>query len=85
VVVGSPATVREKLEAMAKRLNVGHLMVALQFGSMPHAQAKKNIELFGREVLPHLQNLWEDQPWENHWWPKRLRKRHSRQREMASA
>jgi alkanesulfonate monooxygenase SsuD/methylene tetrahydromethanopterin reductase-like flavin-dependent oxidoreductase (luciferase family) len=85
VVIGSPATVREKLEAMAKRLNVGHLMVALQFGSMPHAQAKKNIELFGREVLPHLQNLWEDQPWENHWWPKRLRKRHSRQREMASA
>jgi hypothetical protein len=26
-------------------------MVALQFGSMPHAQANKNIELFGREVL----------------------------------
>ena len=47
VVIGSPATVCEKLEAMAKRLNVGHLMVALQFGSMPHAQAKKNIELFG--------------------------------------
>ena len=84
VVVGSPATVRDKLEAMAKRLNVGHLMVALQFGSMPHAQAKKNIELFGREVLPHLQNLWEDQKWENHWWPKRLRKRPARQREMAT-
>ena len=84
VVVGSPATVREKLEAMAKRLNVGHLMVALQFGSMPHGQAKKNIELFGREVLPHLQKLWEDQNWENHWWPKRLRKRPARQREMAT-
>ena len=85
VVIGSPATVRDKLEAMAKRLNVGHLMVALQFGSMPHAQAKKNIELFGREVLPHLQKLWEDQPWENAWWPKKLRKRRSRQREMATA
>ena len=85
VVVGSPATVREKLEAMAKRLNVGHLMVALQFGSMPHAQTKKNIELFAREVLPHLQKLWEDKPWENHWWPKRLRKRPARQREMATA
>jgi alkanesulfonate monooxygenase SsuD/methylene tetrahydromethanopterin reductase-like flavin-dependent oxidoreductase (luciferase family) len=85
VVVGSAATVREKLEHMAKRLNVGHLMVALQFGSMSHAQAKKNIELFAREVLPHLQKVWEDKPWENHWWPKRLRKRPIHQPEMATA
>jgi alkanesulfonate monooxygenase SsuD/methylene tetrahydromethanopterin reductase-like flavin-dependent oxidoreductase (luciferase family) len=85
VVVGSPATVRDKLTAMAKRLNVGHLMVALQFGSLPHEQTKNNIELFAREVLPHLQNLWEDQPWENHWWPKKLRKRAAPARQMATA
>jgi alkanesulfonate monooxygenase SsuD/methylene tetrahydromethanopterin reductase-like flavin-dependent oxidoreductase (luciferase family) len=85
VVVGSPSTVRDKLTAMAKRLNIGHLMVALQFGSMPHGLTKKNIELFAREVLPHLQDLWEDQKWENEWWPKRLRKRTARQREMATA
>ena len=85
VVVGSPATVRDKLENMARRLNVGHLMVALQFGSMPHGLAKNNIELFGREVLPHLQNIWEDKNWENPWWPKRLDKRPARQREMATA
>jgi hypothetical protein len=46
---------------MAKRLNVGHQMVALQFGSMPHTQTVQNIGLFGREVLPHLQKIWEDQ------------------------
>jgi alkanesulfonate monooxygenase SsuD/methylene tetrahydromethanopterin reductase-like flavin-dependent oxidoreductase (luciferase family) len=85
VVVGSPATVRDKLESMVKRLKVGHLMVALQFGSMPHDLAMKNIELFGREVLPHLQKIWDDQSWENHWWPKRLRNRTARQREMAPA
>jgi hypothetical protein len=85
VVVGSPATVREKLESMAKRLNVGHLMVVLQFGSMPHGLANKNIELFGREVLPHLQNIWEDKKWENHWWPKRLRSRPVKERELATA
>jgi len=85
VVIGSPATVRDKLEAMAKRLNIGHLMVALQFGSMPHDLTNRNIELFGREVMPHLQKLWEYQPWENHWWPKKLRKRPARQREMATA
>jgi alkanesulfonate monooxygenase SsuD/methylene tetrahydromethanopterin reductase-like flavin-dependent oxidoreductase (luciferase family) len=72
VVVGSPATVREKLENMVRTLNVGHLMTLLQFGSMPHEQTLKNIELFGREVLPHLQRIWQDEGWENHWWPKRL-------------
>ncbi|MFY9695001.1 MAG: LLM class flavin-dependent oxidoreductase [Xanthobacteraceae bacterium] len=85
VVVGSPATVRDKLEAMARRLNVGHLMVALQFGSLPHDQTNKNIELFGREVLPHLQTIYDDKNWENHWWPQRLRKRPVKRREMATA
>jgi alkanesulfonate monooxygenase SsuD/methylene tetrahydromethanopterin reductase-like flavin-dependent oxidoreductase (luciferase family) len=85
VVVGSPATVRDKLEAMAKRLNVGHLMVALQFGSMPHGQAKKNIELFAREVLPHLQATWEDKNWENHWWPRKLRRRPAQEQAHAMA
>jgi hypothetical protein len=85
VVVGSPSTVRQKLEAMVKRLNIGHLMVALQFGSMPLGQAKKNIELFAREVLPHLQSVWEDQKWENHWWPKRLLKGRARPYETVPA
>ena len=85
VVIGSPATVRDKLEAMAKRINVGHLMVVLQFGSMSNELTRKNIELFARDVLPHLQKLWEDQNWENHWWPKKLRNRPARQREMATA
>jgi hypothetical protein len=31
-----------------------------------------------------LQKLWEDQNWENHWWPKGLRKRPARKREMAT-
>jgi alkanesulfonate monooxygenase SsuD/methylene tetrahydromethanopterin reductase-like flavin-dependent oxidoreductase (luciferase family) len=85
VVIGSPATVREKLEAIAKRLNVGHLMVALQFGSMSHDQTVKNIQLFAREVLPHLQNIWEDQKWEHQWWPKQLRGRTAKKPELAPA
>ncbi len=72
VVVGSAATVRERLEETARRLNVGHLLALLQFGSMPHEQTMKNVELFGREVLPHLQRIWQDEGWENPWWPKRL-------------
>jgi hypothetical protein len=39
---------------------------------MPHELAMQNIDLFGREVLPHLQRVWADDDWEHHWWPKKL-------------
>ena len=74
-VVGSPSTVRERLEDMCRTLNVGHLMTVLQFGSMPHDMAMQNIELFGRRVLPHLQNLWQAEGWENPWWPEKCAKK----------
>jgi alkanesulfonate monooxygenase SsuD/methylene tetrahydromethanopterin reductase-like flavin-dependent oxidoreductase (luciferase family) len=71
-VVGSPETVRDRLEQIARRLGIGHMMAINQFGSMPHDLAEKNIRLFGTEVLPHLQTIWDDEGWENRWWPKGL-------------
>jgi hypothetical protein len=59
---------------MCKRLNVGHLMVVPQFGSMPHDLAMQNIERIGREVLPHLQKLWVEDGWTNKWWPEKCQK-----------
>jgi alkanesulfonate monooxygenase SsuD/methylene tetrahydromethanopterin reductase-like flavin-dependent oxidoreductase (luciferase family) len=73
-VIGSPATVREQLEDVARRLGIGHLMAILQFGSMPHEQAERNIRLFGAEVLPHLQTLWDAEGWEDRWWPAGARR-----------
>ena len=55
-----------------KRLRVGHLLALLHFGSMPTDLCKSNIDLFAREVLPHLEDLWDDQ-YEDRWWPERLR------------
>jgi len=76
VIAGSPATVRDRLkEEVVKSLRVGNLMVLLQIGSMPHELALENIELFGREVLPALRDVWDDEGWVNHWWPERLRQR----------
>ncbi len=72
VIVGSAKTVREQLHDGVKRLRIGHLLALLHFGSMPHELCKKNIELFCRDVLPHLQDLWDDE-WEDRWWPQRLR------------
>jgi alkanesulfonate monooxygenase SsuD/methylene tetrahydromethanopterin reductase-like flavin-dependent oxidoreductase (luciferase family) len=68
-VIGSPATVREQLESIARRLRVGHLLTILQFGSMPHALAERNIRLVGGEVLPHLRGIWDAEGWEDRWWP----------------
>jgi alkanesulfonate monooxygenase SsuD/methylene tetrahydromethanopterin reductase-like flavin-dependent oxidoreductase (luciferase family) len=72
VIVGSPRTVREQLMDGMKRLRVGHLLALLHFGSMPTDLCKKNIDLFARDVLPHLEDLWDDQ-YEDRWWPERLR------------
>jgi len=34
---------------------------------------EKNISLFAAEVLPRLRPIWDDEGWENHWWPHGLR------------
>ena len=72
VVTGSPKTVRDQLLDGTKRLRIGHLLALLHFGSMSTELCKKNIDLFCREVLPHLEGLWDDE-WEDRWWPERLR------------
>ncbi len=72
VVVGSPKTVREQLLDGIKRLRMGHLLALLHFGSMPTALCKNNIDLFAREVLPYLADLWDDR-YEDRWWPERLK------------
>lgn len=71
VIVGSPKTVREQLMDGVKRLRIGHLLALLQFGSMPTELCKNNISLFAREVLPHLEDVWDDK-YEDKWWPQRL-------------
>lgn len=73
VIAGSPITVRERLRDMAKRMNIGHLMVLQQIGSMPKDLTMRNTELFARDVLPHLRELWTDK-WKDHWWIQPMNK-----------
>jgi len=80
LIAGSAATVRDQLIAGIKRLRIGHLLALLHFGSMPHQLCLKNIDLFCRQVLPHLEGLWDDK-WQDRWWPERLQTEHR----MASA
>jgi len=53
-VVGSPATVREKMREALKLTGCGIVQGIFQVGSMPHEQAMRNMELFAREVMPSL-------------------------------
>jgi hypothetical protein len=43
-----------EIQAQMRELGAGVIMGLFQFGSMPHALAQKNIELFARHVLPAL-------------------------------
>jgi alkanesulfonate monooxygenase SsuD/methylene tetrahydromethanopterin reductase-like flavin-dependent oxidoreductase (luciferase family) len=74
VVIGSPDEVAEQLRTVARELNVGQLMLLLQFGDMSRELTFHNTELFAKRVLPQLSGLFEDE-WENLWWPRPLPRR----------
>src|SRR5439155_1141433 len=50
--VGDPDYVAREIRAEMRELGAGVLMALFQFGSLPHALAVRNIELFARTVLP---------------------------------
>ncbi|GIW81539.1 MAG: monooxygenase [Gemmatales bacterium] len=55
-IVGSPETVRQKLNHYRKELGVGVVMTGCQTGTLPHELARKSMELFCRDVLPHVRD-----------------------------
>lgn len=71
IIGGDGAAVTEQLRDLAKRMRFGHLMVLLQFGSMPSEIARQNIDRFCTDVLPNLRDLFEDE-FDDRWWPEKL-------------
>jgi alkanesulfonate monooxygenase SsuD/methylene tetrahydromethanopterin reductase-like flavin-dependent oxidoreductase (luciferase family) len=69
VIIGSPDEVAEQLKNVATNLNVGHLMMLLQFGNMKKDLAAYNTRLFAEKVMPQIKGLFDDQ-WKDHWWPE---------------
>ena len=68
VIIGSPDEVVEQLREVAVNLNVGNLMLLLQFGNMSKELTKYNTRLFAEQVMPKLQPLFAE--WEHRWWPQ---------------
>ena len=46
-----------EIKTHMRELGAGVIMGLFQFGSLPHALARKNIELFAKTVLPELKRL----------------------------
>src|SRR5947199_10739382 len=72
VIIGSPDEVAAQLREVAHKLNVGHLMMLLQFGNMSKDLAKYNTKLFADQVMPQLGDVFSE--WNDRWWPQPMAK-----------
>jgi alkanesulfonate monooxygenase SsuD/methylene tetrahydromethanopterin reductase-like flavin-dependent oxidoreductase (luciferase family) len=72
VIIGSPDEVADQIKTVAKSLNIGHLMMLLQFGNMSKDLAKYNTGLFAEKVLPQLRDVFAE--WEDRWWPQPMQR-----------
>ena len=55
VIVGSPATVRDRLVELSQQLGVGNLLGLFQLGTLPHDLTCRSMRLFAEYVMPTLQ------------------------------
>ena len=58
-IVGSAATVRERLAEAQKQIGFNHLLPLLQFGTLPRELTMKNATMFAQQVMPQLRPLGE--------------------------
>ncbi len=63
VIIGSPDEVAEQLREVATNLNVGNLMMLLQFGNMNKDLTRYNTKLFAEKEQPKLAPLFRE--WEH--------------------
>jgi alkanesulfonate monooxygenase SsuD/methylene tetrahydromethanopterin reductase-like flavin-dependent oxidoreductase (luciferase family) len=62
VVVGSPDTVRQRLEEYAQRVGFGLLVANFSVGNAPSELTRRSMTLFAQEVMPRLKHLNADPP-----------------------
>jgi len=57
VIVGSPETVRQRLENYAKRVGFGLLIANFSVGNAPREYTEKSMRLFAEKVMPKLRPI----------------------------
>jgi alkanesulfonate monooxygenase SsuD/methylene tetrahydromethanopterin reductase-like flavin-dependent oxidoreductase (luciferase family) len=68
IVIGTPKQVTDQIVDLAENLNVGNLMLLMQFGNMNKDLTRYNTKLFAEKVMPTLKKFYSE--WEHRWWPK---------------
>ena len=68
IIAGSPDSVAEQMERVARTLKVGHVVCLLHFGDMPNEVCRYSTEMFAQRVIPRIRPIWGE--YEDHWSPK---------------
>ena len=50
--MGTPETVAERLIARLKDYKIGNVVMAFQWGTMPHDMVTRSMQMFGEQVMP---------------------------------
>lgn len=53
-IVGSPATVRAEIERHLAETGCNYFVGRFVYGNLGHERARRSLDLFAREVLPHF-------------------------------
>ncbi|HVR54023.1 MAG TPA: LLM class flavin-dependent oxidoreductase [Pseudorhodoferax sp.] len=56
VIVGSPATVREKLAEYEAKAGFGTVLTKTQFGTLPDDMTRANMAAIAQEIIPHFRD-----------------------------
>ena len=74
VIAGGPASVRQQMTDMIKKLRVGNVFCLIHMGDMPDDKTRHSTRLFAEEVMPALRDLWSDHRDDGRFWIKPLPK-----------
>jgi len=68
VIAGSPETVRQRLEDLAKSLHVGNIFCLMHVGDMPAEKCMYSTKLFADKVMPKLRNIFPEWADDDRFW-----------------
>src|SRR5580693_5840430 len=75
IIAGSPETVRQKMEELAKSLHVGNIFCLFHVGNMTKEKCMYSTQLFAEKVMPKLRNVFPDYADDDRFWCKPLARR----------
>ena len=61
-VCGTANTVRQMLEDHWSKMHFDNLLTMMHFGSLPQDLTKRSMEMFAKDVMPHIQKLKRTEP-----------------------